>query len=211
MKQIILPSIMANNQQELDTDIRKLKGLVKELHLDVTDGKFVPSKVFQFDFKLSKDFGYNTHLMVNDPQGWIKKHGKKVQAIIFHPEVLNEKETTDLIKEIKKQKKKVGLALKPETKVSEIKQFLPNLDYLLVLTVHPGFYGAKFLPEPLKKIKLIKKNNPKIKIIVDGGMHPETIGQAARAGADLFVSGSYTTKADNPKESIKNLMNAISK
>ena len=69
-----------------------------------------------------------------------------------------------IIKKVKIKKKGVGLALKPETKVSQIKQYLQQIDYVLILTVHPGFYGAKFLKSPLKKIQKIIKINPKIKI-----------------------------------------------
>lgn len=209
MRQLILPSLMCKSPQELRNDFKKLKGVAKELHLDIVDSQFAPNKTFHFDFKLSPDFVYNVHLMINDPQKWVDKHGTKVQTIIFHPEVLMGKKIIELIKKIKNKKKRVGLALNPETKVSKIKKYLPLLDYVLILTVHPGFYGAKYLSEPLKKIKLIKKINKKIKVIVDGGMSPKTIGQAARAGADLFVSGSYTTKAEDPKQSIKNLMGAI--
>ena len=91
----------------------------------------------------------------------------------------------------------------------EIKDYLVDLDYVLVLTVHPGFYGSKFLSAPLKKIKQIKKINPKVKVIVDGGISPKTIKKAAKAGADYFVSGSYTTKSEFPRKSIRNLLATI--
>jgi len=198
---------MAKNQKELDFDLKKLKGIVKELHLDVVDGKFAKNKAMDFEFKLKKDFSYNVHLMVNHPETWINKQGRKVDTIIFHPEVVDNIE--ELIKKIKQKKKKVGLALKPETKVKEVKDYLLNLDYILILTVHPGFYGAKFLSAPLRKIKKIKKINPKIKVIVDGGMNPKTIRKAVKSGGDYFVSGSYVTKADNPKERIKSLVMSL--
>ena len=202
MRQKILPSVMAKNQKELDLDLKKLKGVVKELHLDVVDGKFAKNKAMNFDFRLKNDFNYNVHLMVNHPSKWIKKCLKKnIKTIIVHPEVIDG--LGKFIYEIKQKKKKVGLALKPETKVKEIKDYLLDLDYVLVLTVHPGFYGAKFLSAPLKKI------NPKLKVIVDGGMNPKTIKKAVKAGADFFVSGSYVTKAENPKERIKGLMNSV--
>jgi ribulose-phosphate 3-epimerase len=208
MKQKILPSIMAKNQKELDLDFKKLKGIVKELHLDVVDGKFAKNKAMSFNFKLKKDFSYNIHLMVKDTKKWVNLCLKKnIQTIIIHPEVADD--LNALIKKIKEKKRKVGLALKPETKVKEVKDFLKDVDYVLILTVHPGFYGAKFLSAPLKKIKQIKKINPKIKIIVDGGMDPKTIKKAVKAGADLFVSGSYVTKAENPKERIKILLSSL--
>ena len=207
MRPKIFPSIMAKNQKELDLDLQKLKGIVKELHLDVVDGKFAKNKAMDFDFKLKREFSYNVHLMVNHPETWIDKQGKKVNTIIFHPEVVDN--IDELIKKIKQKKKKVGLALKPETKVKEIKDYLKSVDYVLILTVHPGFYGAKFLSAPLRKIKQIKKINPKIKVIVDGGMNPKTIQKAVKAGGDYFVSGSFVTKAENPREKIKSLMNSI--
>ncbi|MFC1686869.1 ribulose-phosphate 3-epimerase [Nanoarchaeota archaeon] len=209
MTQKILPSIMAKSQKELDGDLKKLKGIVKTVHLDVVDGKFAPNKTFQFPFKLKKGFDYNVHLMIKNPEKWINKNGKKVDTILFHPEVVEKEKIESLINKIKSMKKKAGFALKPETKVKTIKSFLDKLDYVLILTVHPGFYGSRFLKSKLRKIKQVKRLNKKVKVIVDGGMCPNVIGKAAKAGADFFVSGSYTTKADNPKQSIKNLMKAI--
>ena len=208
MKQKILPSIMAKNQKELDLDLKKLKGIVKELHLDVVDGKFAKNKAMNFDFRLKRNFSYNVHLMVKDTEKWVDKCLKKnVQTIIIHPEVVDDLD--ELVVKIKSKKRKVGFALKPETKVKEIKDYLSQLEYVLILTVHPGFYGAKFLSAPLRKIKQIKKINPKIKVIVDGGMNPKTINKAVKAGGDYFVSGSYVTKADNPKERIKSLLSSL--
>ena len=185
-----------------------MKGIAKVLHLDVVDGKFAKNKAMNFDFKLKKEFNYNIHLMVNNSRKWIAKCLKKnIQTIIVHPEVIEG--LGKLIYEIKQKKKKVGLALKPKTKVKNVRDYLSQLDYVLVLTVEPGFYGAKFLSAPLRKIKKIKRINPKIKVIVDGGMNPKTIKKAAKAGADYFVSGSFVTKADSPKERIKSLLNSI--
>jgi len=211
MKQLIFPSLMSKNQKELDSDLEKLKRVVKELHVDVVDGKFAPNLTFNFPFKLSKNFSYNVHLMVNNPEKWLQKFGKETKTIIFHPELLSKSKIKELIEKVKKSGKKVGLALKPETKVEKIKEYLSQLDYVLILAVHPGFYGSEYLLENLSKIKEIKKIAPKIKIIVDGGMNPERVGNAAKAGADYFVSGSYTTKAENPRAAIQNLMKSIKK
>lgn len=211
MAQIIFPSLMSKNQKELDQDLKKLKGAVKILHLDIVDGKFAKNKTFQFPFKLNKQLNYHAHLMIKNPEKWINQHGKKVNTILFHPETVKKEKIKQLIKKIKNKKRKAGLALKPETEVKAIKPYLNQLDYVLILTVHPGFYGGKFLSSKLKKIKQAKKPNPKIKIIVDGGMSPQTIKKAKRAGADFFVSGSYITKANNPEQRINSLEKAIKK
>lgn len=210
-KQIIFPSIMAKDQKELDRFLKKLKTVAKELHFDVSDGKFVSSRYFWFDFKLSKKFSYNVHLLIKNPAKWIENNGNKVGTIIFHPEPLRKDEIISLIKKIKSKKKKVGLALKPETRVELVKNYLNQVDFLLVLTVHPGFYGGKFLSAPLKKIREIKRINPNLKVIVDGGMNPETIKLAKKAGGDYFVSGSYTTEAEKPKEKLRLLLKALRK
>lgn len=197
---------MAKSQKELDLNLKKLKS-IKELHLDIVDGKFAPNHSLDFDFRLSKNFRYNAHLMVKHPEIWIKKHWKQIQ--IFIPQFEEVKDPERYIHWMKHTKRKVAFALKPETKVNKIKPYLKEIDLILILTVHPGFYGSKYLPNNLKKIKEIKKFNPKIKIMVDGGICPETIKEAKKAGADLFVSGSYTTNADNPRKAIKSLINAI--
>lgn len=207
MKPKIFPSIMGNSQKEIDYFFKKLNGVAKTIHLDVADGKFVPNKSLWFDFKLSSRFRYNAHLMIENPQKWIEKYGNKVDLCIVHEEAV--KDMGMFISWMKKNKKKVGLALKPETKISSIKKYLDAIDFVLILTVNPGFYGGKYLKYPLQKIPVIKRINPKIKVIVDGGMHPTTIKDAVNAGADFVVSGSFTTKSDNPKKSLKLLREAM--
>ena len=93
--------------------------------------------------------------------------------------------------------KKVGIAIKPSTRLSKIKKYLPLLDEVLILTVHPGKYGAKFHPKSLEKVKQLRRLMPKMDIEVDGGINDKHIILAEKAGANLFVSGSYLQK--NPK------------
>jgi len=205
MKQKIFPSLMAKNQTGLNQDLIKLKGVVKHLHLDIVDGKFAKNKTFQFPFRLNKNFTYSAHLMIKHPESWIKKHKNKIKLFIPHFEEV--KDINTYFKFCKNNNLKVAFAIKPETKIKMIQPYLKKINYLLILTVHPGFYGAKFLPQQLKKIKQAKIINPKIKIIIDGGINPQTIKKAKLA--DHFISGSYTTKADNPKKAIKNLLKQI--
>lgn len=198
---------MAKSQSELDRDLKKLKNLTSFIHLDIDDGKFVNNKVMQFKLKLPKHFQYHAHLMVNHPKPFIKKYSKQIN--LFIPQLETIPSIPQYIKWIKSQQKPVAFALKPETKITRLKPFLKDVDYILILTVHPGFYGALFLPKALKKISSIKKINPKIKIILDGGMNPKTIPQTKKYPIDYYISGSYTTKADNPKQSIYNLLKSL--
>ncbi|MEW5896853.1 MAG: hypothetical protein AB1668_04125 [Nanoarchaeota archaeon] len=217
MKLKILPSVMAQNQEELDALLKKLKKASQRLHLDIADGIFVPGISLNFPFRLSDDFKYEAHLMVANPEKRVGKIGTtaSIDTVIFHFESLKSKplkEVDALFKRVKAKKKRVGIALKPETGVKEIKPFLENIlktiDCILVMTVHPGFYGSEYLKYPLEKIKQIKKVNPQIEVIVDGGMKPETVGDAVKAGADGIVSGSFITKSGNPARAIKKLEKA---
>ncbi len=199
----VFTSVMAKNQRELDEMLGNLAGVAPYLHLDVADGNFVPNKSLWFPFRLSAKFKYTAHLMVTEPEKWIKKHGKKVEFYIVQVEAV--KNLADYISKTKKKKNSVAFALNPETKASSIKKYLGDIDYVLILTVNPGFYGGKYLKYPLKKISEIKKENPRVKVIVDGGMNPSTVKDAVRAGADYIVSGSFITKAENPKERMREM------
>ena len=201
----IIPSILTNSSKEANRIFSKLLGITDYIHLDIADNTFVPTSSLNFPLKLSKKFKYHSHLMINDPVKWIKKNGKKVDFSIVQLEVI--KDIKQHILWLKKNKQKVAFALKPETKITRLKPFLKEVDYILILTVHPGYYGAEFLRYPLRKIKEIKRINPRIKIIVDGGMKPNIIKYAK--SADYIVSGSFITKADDPKKAIKELKNSI--
>lgn len=205
MKQKILPSIMASNQKELNYLFKKLKGVTKHLHFDVGDGKFVPKKSNYFSFKLKKGFTYSAHLMINHPDKWIKKNLNRIN--LFIPQIETIKDLESHISFMREKKQKIAFAIKPETSLKRIKPHLKEIDYVLILTVHPGFYGARFLYSPLRKIKKIRKLNPNIKIIIDGGMNPKTIKLARQA--DHWVSGSFVTKSENPKKAISELKKAL--
>ncbi len=209
MKAKIFPSVMAKSQQEMDQLFKHLSGAATELHLDIADGKCVPNISLRFPFKLSLQFKYNIHLMVKNPLQWIvrNKHLKNITVVI--PQLEEIEDPQKYINWAKFKRKKIAFALRPETKVSAVEPYLLAVELVLILTVHPGFYGAKFLSAPLRKIKQMKRINPRIKVIVDGGMNPETIKKAAAAGADFFVSGAFTTKSYNPNGQIKKLMKSI--
>ena len=149
MMQKIFPSVMAKNQKELDGLLTKLKGTSAMLHLDIADGKAVPNTSLNFKFRLNKEFSYNAHLMIKNPEKWIMKNKIKFSLIIpQYEEVENIKK---YILGMEKKGGKVAFALNPETKIEKIKPYLKEIDFILILTVHPGFYGATFLKEPLAK------------------------------------------------------------
>ena len=211
MKVQIWPSIMAQNQRELSIQLTKASTISKAVHLDITDGKFAPSKVLQFPFKLKRGLEYSAHLMIKSPHKFIKKYKKRIQLFIPHIEVFKDPSTH--IKFCQKEKIVSSFAVLPETSFTSIIKYLKETDYILVLTVKPGFYGSKFQKSQLKKIQSIKKyiikNQLNTKIIIDGSMNPQHIKLANKAGADIFISGSFLMKSDNPKKAMIELKKSI--
>jgi ribulose-phosphate 3-epimerase len=192
---MIIPSIIAKSQKELDERLKKVKSF-KTIHLDVMDGKFVKNRSLQFNFKLPKNKKFEAHLMIENPKKWIEKNKHKVNNIIVHYESKNN------ISEI--LTKKIGISINPRTKVEKIKPYLNIINKVLIMTVTPGKYGSKFLNSSIKKIKEIKKINPKIKIEVDGGINPKTI---KKIDADSYIVGSYLQNSGDIKKAIKELKN----
>jgi len=198
---------MAKSQKELDLELAIAKKITKSVHLDVADGKFAPSKVLWFDFKLRKGLSYSVHLMIEHPEWWIKHHLEKFDLFLPHIERL--RSVNHYREWIQGQGKDFAFALLPKTKISTIKDHIKKAKYILVLSVRPGFYGSRFLPAQMKKISQIKKINSKVKVIVDGGMNPKTIKKAQKRGADICISGSFIMKSDNPKKAMKELEKVV--
>ena len=105
----------------------------------------------------------------------------------------------------KSKNKKIGIAICPETPVECIKNYLGSIDQLLIMAVKPGFYGSKFLPETTDKIKQAREINHNLDIEADGGIDLNTIRLAAKAGANMFVSGSYIIKSNDAKKAVEEL------
>jgi ribulose-phosphate 3-epimerase len=210
MKKQIIPSIIAKSQKELDERLGKVSKYASALQLDIMDGKFIRHKSFDFDFILPKmKCRIEAQLMIKNPEKWIEKNWKKADIII--PSFEGCRDFDDVIGLIKKKGKKAGIGINPETDIDRIKKYLGKVNHVTVMTVHPGKYGAKFLPKTLKKVKELRKLKPKLDIEVDGGINPETIKKAAQAGANKFVCGSYIQKSKDVKKAINILNREIKK
>lgn len=204
----IIPAIIAESQEELLEKVKLVKARAKLIQLDIMDGIFVQNKSLDFDFKLPRtNCKFEAHLMIKNPDKWIKDNWQKVDTILIPIESC--KNLWQVVGFLKARKKRVGFALNPETPLRKIKDYLDNIDQVLVMTVSPGFYGAKFLPETLEKVRQLRKLKPNLDIEVDGGINPETIKIASDAGANLFVSGSYIFNSQNSKEAIETLLRMV--
>ena len=186
-------------------------------HIDVMDGKFVEKNTVEFmreyanSIKHMSNIPIDVHLMVEDVKEFVDEYaGLEPNIITFHIEAAKSKEEVmELISFIKSTGAKVGIAIKPNTKIEEVYKFLPYIHMCLVMTVEPGLGGQKLIPETLDKVRALKeyieKNNIDIDIEVDGGINSDTIEKAKDAGANIFVVGSAIVNKDDYEEAIEDL------
>lgn len=186
-------------------------------HIDVMDGKFVKkntySKMFEYAsyIKRISNLPLDVHLMVEDVKTAIDDFlSVEPNIITFHIEACkNNQEVYNTIKYIKQNNCKVGLAIKPNTKIEEIYEFLPYIHMCLVMTVEPGKGGQTLLNDMIDKIKKLKKhvqeNKIELDIEADGGINLVTAPKVKEAGANILVSGTAILKANNFKTIIDEL------
>ena len=201
MKPLIVPAIIAESQEELDSMLERLNGKVERVMLDVMDGKFVPSRSLDFDFKLPEGFEYEVHMMAVNPLERLSTMAGKVDIAILHVETLTDIRAA--IERVRGLRLQLTLALNPGTEVDVIEPYLNEVDGVLVMTVDPGAYGGTYIPEALDKVRQIRELDPEVPIEVDGGMNPENSRAAMEAGANVIASGSFILKSDNIDQALR--------
>ena len=210
----ILPSILSADFANLERDIKELENIgIDMFHIDVMDGNFVPNISFGFPIieaiRPKTDKVFDCHLMIANPENYVEQFCKVgCDMVSFHIEATNH--TDRLIQVIKANGKKAGIVLNPQTPIESIKYLLPKLDYVLIMTVNPGFGGQKFIPEMFEKIeelaKLREEKNYNFLIEVDGGVNVETSKACRDKGADLLVCGSFLFGASDKEKTLGELL-----
>ena len=209
----ISPSLLSADFSKLGKEIQDLeKAGADWIHIDVMDGHFVPNITIgpEVISKLRKytSLPFDVHLMISPVDNFIKNFADSGADIItIHPEATND--LVGSIKKIKSFKKKVGVSLNPGTSTEKVIPVLNLIDLVLIMSVHPGFGGQKFLKENLEKVKILKKEinlkKSKTLIEIDGGINFENSKIAKEAGVDILVSGTTIFKENggNLEKNIK--------
>lgn len=204
----ISPSILSSNNRI--ESIKKLNNTTADyIHIDTMDGVFVPNKQMPIDeiIELEKHskIPLDVHLMVENPIEYIEKlNNKNIEYITFHLEV--NQDINKIIKKIKDLNYKVGLSIKPNTKVLELLPYLDKIDLILIMSVEPGFGGQQFIENTLEKAKQLKELNKNITIEMDGGIKDTNINKL-KDYVDIAVVGSYIINSDDYNKAINNLKN----
>lgn len=203
-ERILAPSILSADFTKLGEEIKCVEEAgAKYLHFDVMDGMFVPSISFGMpvlkSIRKASDIVYDVHLMIVEPERYVEYFKNSgADLITVHIETLKEPET--VLKQIRDLDVKVGLALNPETDVEKVYPYLHLIDMVLVMTVHPGFGGQKYIHDCTAKIATLAVKREELgldyDIEVDGGIGESTIDEAMNAGANILVAGSSVYSGD---------------
>ena len=204
MEMKISPSILASDYANLEKELDKCAS-AQLIHVDVMDGHFVPNisigAPVVSSIKKVCNIPFDVHLMISNPLQYVEDFANAGADIIcFHTEC--DSPIDETLDKIISLGKKAALAIKPGTDAKSVIPYLDKLDMVLVMTVEPGFGGQSFMESTMPKIEAIRAIAPDIDIEVDGGINPETVKIAAKAGANVFVAGSAVFKSENPESTI---------
>ena len=211
MNYVLSPSILAADFKVLGQEMKKTEeNGAAYIHFDVMDGMFVPSISFGMPVLASihdaTEQFMDAHLMVQEPIRYVEAFQKAgADYVTVHLEACEDVNTT--LDKIHACGMKAGLAVNPETDVKELVPYLEDVEMILIMSVHPGFGGQKFIPESLDKIRevraMLNEKNLETDIQVDGGIYVENVREVLDAGANVIVAGSAVFRGDAGENTAK--------
>lgn len=213
MKIKIAPSILSADFSRLSEEIKKIEAAGADMvHIDVMDGHFVPNitigPVVVKYIKQSARIPLDVHLMIEEPEKFIDDFVKAGSDMItVHIETISARRAALCARRLKRKNIKFGVSLNPATPLEKLKPFLDMVDFVLVMSVNPGFSGQAFIPQVLPKIKKLRSFFIK-DISVDGGINDKNAKRVLEAGANILIAGSYVFGARDKRIAIERIRNA---
>jgi len=202
----IVPAILTDDSDMLKKLVHQTETFTDYAQFDIMDGQFVPSRSVSCSdiASLKMNLTWEAHLMVMNPETCLQDfHKAGAKKIVFHYQATSSPEK--VIELIKNTGIEAGLAINPEVPISRITSLIDRLDSVLFLSVNPGFYGAKFIPEVMEKIKSFHRAYPDIEIGIDGGIKESNIAEIARTGVNVIYVGSAIFLQPDPAGSYHRL------
>ena len=210
MKLKIGASILAADFANLDREIRRIqKAGIDCFHIDIMDGHFVPNITIGpgvlSDIRSCTTLPLDVHLMIQKPLDWVDRFiDAGADMITLHIETISASKYLRCMRSLKSKGIKLGISLNPDTSLAKIKSLLKRIDFVLVMSVNPGFGGQRFINKVLPKIKSLRKIY-KGDIAVDGGINASTARRVIKAGGNILACGTYIFKSPCPEKIIQEL------
>jgi ribulose-phosphate 3-epimerase len=205
-----MPAILTDDPAALENMVRQAETFTERVQFDIMDGKFVPahSITSMHIARLKTKLNWEAHLMVQSPERYLEGFKQAgAQRVIFHHEATDS--PREVISQARSLKMGVGLAVNPDTPTTNILHLIDELDCVLFMSVHPGFYGSRFIPEVLGKVSAFRLAHPDTEIGIDGGIKESNIARAVQAGANSICIGSAIFCQPDPAESYKRLLSLV--